>query len=146
MLHNDISNVAVARLILVYEGALGFLPADRVGDYNQLGSEGRWDRAARCWDLNELMCRKIWDVTWRQGFQIEVVTYAGPPEFAEALQERFDEENLPISRTLASTADRMARRLAYAPDIACVYDADPDHAFTYGSRGKLLRNINELGR
>jgi hypothetical protein len=146
MLNGNLSNVVTPRLVLVFEGALGFLPTAKVGEYNRLGSEGKWDQAARCWDLHALMMLKIWDVVWRQSVQIEVVTYAGPPEFAESLQERFDEEGLPISRTLSSTATRMARRLSYAPDIAYVYDADPKHAFTYGGKGRYLRSVHELGR
>lgn len=146
MLNGDLSNVVVPRLVLVFEGALGFLPPDRVEQYNKLGSAGHWDQAARCWDLNELMMRKIWDVVWRQSFQLEVVTYAGPQNLAESLQERFDEENLPVSRTLASTPDRMARRLAYAPDIAVVYDSNAEHAFTYGGKGRYLTSVHMLGR
>lgn len=146
MKNGDLSNVVVPRLVLVFEGALGFLPADRMLEYNTLGSRGDWWRAARCWDLNELMMQKIWDVVFRQSFQLEVVTYAGPDELAEALQVRFDEENLPISRTLASTPARMARRLAYAPDIAAVYDADRDNAFKYGGKGRLLTSVHLLGR
>jgi hypothetical protein len=146
MLNGDLSNVVTPRLVLVFEGALGFLPPPRVGKYNQDGSRGLWHEAVRCWEFNELMMRKIWDITYRQSFQMEIVTYAGPPEFATALQDRFDEEGLPISRTLSSTAERMARRLAYAPDIAFVYDADPSHAFMYGGKGRLLRSVHELGR
>lgn len=142
----DLSNVVVPRIVLVFEGALGFLPASRVSSFNTLGSTGHWYEAARCWDLNDMMMRKIWDVTYRQSFQLEVVTYAGPPELAESLQERFDDEGLPISRTVASTASRMARRLSYAIDIAYVYDVDPQHVMMYGGRGRHLTNVNQLGR
>lgn len=146
MQNGDLSSQVVPRLVLVFEGALGFLPESKLLAYNALGSQGDWWRAARCWDLHELMCRKIWDVVFRQSFQLEVVTYAGPDDFADALQVRFDEENLPISRTLASTPARMARRLAYAPDIAAVYDADRANAFKYGGKGRLLTSVHLLGR
>lgn len=146
MLYGDLSNVVVPRLVLVFEGALGFLPPDRVEDYNKLGSRGAWDQAARCWDLHDLMMRKIRDVTIRQNFQLEVVTYAGPPEFAQSLQELFEEEGLVISRVLSSTAVRMARRLAYAPDIAYVYDTDPQHVMMYGGKGRHLTSVHQLGR
>lgn len=146
MLNGDLSNVVTPRLVLVFEGSLGFLPPDKVTEFNKLGSAGQWNQAVLCWDLHELMCRKIWDVTVRQSFQLEVVTYVGPPEFAESLQERFDDEGLPISRTTASTPARMARRLSYAPDIAYVYDANRDHAFTYGAKGRYLSDVNQLGR
>lgn len=146
MQYGDLSAQIVPRLVLVFEGSLGFLEASKVGQFNKLGSAGLWDAAARCWDLNDMMMRKIWDVVWRQSFQLEVVTYAGPPSLAESLQERFEEENLPISRTLASTAERMARRLSYAPDIAYVYDTDPRHVMMYGGKGRHMTNVNQLGR
>jgi hypothetical protein len=146
MLNGNLSNAVVPRLVLVFEGALGFLPEEKVQEYNLLGTIGKWGDAVACWDFRDLMCRKIWDVTYRLSFQLEVVTYVGPKEFADALQARFDEESLPVSRTVASTPERMARRLAYAPDIAMVYDANRQHAFTYGSKGRYLRSVHELGR
>lgn len=146
MLNGDLSNKVTPRLVLVFEGALGFLAAGNIQVYNRFGTAGKWELAAACWDLNDLMCRKIWDVTYRQSFQLEVVTYAGPGEFASALQDRFDEESLPVSRTVASTPARMARRLAYAPDIAAVYDANREHALVYGSKGRYLASVHELGR
>jgi hypothetical protein len=147
VLHGDLSNVVTARLVLVYEGALGFLPEDKVDRYNALGTAGRWYDAARCWEFDELMMRKIIDVTYaRASYQVELVTYAGPGEFAAEVYERCGEEGLPVSRVTASTAEVMARRLAYAQDIACVYDASPQTAFMYGQRGKLLRSVHDLGR
>lgn len=146
MRNGDLSSQVVPRLCLVLEGALGFLPRARVGRFNELGSRGQWDLAWAVWDLNDLMCRKVWDVTYRQSFQVEVVTYACPAEGAQGLAERLDEEGLPVSRVLASTPARMARRLAYAPDIAAVYDANPEHALAYGSKGRHLSSVHEFGR
>lgn len=146
MRNGDLSNVVVPRLVLVFEGALGFLPEHEVGRFNAFGSRGQWDLAWGVWDLDDLACRKIWDVTFRQSYQLEVVTYVAPEEAAPALAERLDEESLPITRVTASTPARMARRLAYAPDIAYVYDANRENAFKYGSRGGYMRSIHQLGR
>jgi hypothetical protein len=150
VLNGDLSNKVVPRLCLVFEGALGFLPPGRLTEFNRTVSRSGWYAGWLLWDLNDLMCRKIWDVTYRQSFQLEIVTYVPPDdvaaEAAQGLAQALDDEGLPISRVVASTPARMARRLAYAPDIACVYDADPQHAFTYGGKGKLLRSVHELGR
>jgi hypothetical protein len=143
---NDLSNVVTPRLVLVFEGALGFLPEARVRDFNYHGSRGNWRLAWQEWELDDLAMRKIWDVTFRQSFQLEVVTYVAPEEGAPALAERLEEESLPITRVTASTPARMARRLAYAPDVAYVYDANRENAFKYGSRGGYLRSIHQLGR
>jgi hypothetical protein len=135
--HGNLSNVVVPRLVVVYEGALGFLPEDRVDRYN----------AARLWDFDDLMMRKIIDVTYaRASYQVELVTYAGPDEFAAEVYERCGEEGLPVSRVTSSTAEVMARRLAYAQDIACVYDANRETAYMYGQKGRLLTSVHQLGR
>jgi hypothetical protein len=145
--HGNLSNVVVPRLVVVYEGALGFLPEDRVDRYNALGSAGRWYDAARLWDFDDLMMRKIIDVTYaRASYQVELVTYAGPDEFAAEVYERCGEEGLPVSRVTSSTAEVMARRLAYAQDIACVYDANRETAYMYGQKGRLLTSVHQLGR
>jgi hypothetical protein len=146
MRFGDLSNETVARLVLVFEGSLGFLPENQVERFNALGSAGRWYDAARLWDFNELMAKKILDVTYRQGFELECVTYAGPKEFADELSDRFDEEHLPIRRTTATRADIMARRISYAPDIAHIYDANPETAYMYGHKGSLLKTVHQLGR
>lgn len=143
---NDLSNVVTPRLVLVFEGALGFLPEARVRDYNYHGTKGNWRLAWQEWELDDLAMRKIWDVTFRQSFQLEVVTYVAPEEGAPALAERLEEENLPVSRVTASTPARMARRLAYAPDVAYVYDANRLNALVYGSRGGYMSSIHQLGR
>lgn len=131
---------------MVFEGALGTLPEDEVGRFNALGSAGRWYDAAHLWEFDDLMARKIMDVTYRQGFELECVTYAGPQAFADELYERFGWENLPIRRCVATTADVMARRVSYAPDIAAVYDANPETQFMYGSKARPLHSIHDLGR
>ena len=146
MLHGNLSADVQPRLLIVFEGILGFLPPGRLAEYNQLGSAGRWDRAMGLWDLNGICMQKIVDLAIRKNQQIEIVTYVAPPEGAEALSRRFDEENLPVSRVIASTPQRTARRLPYAPDVACVYDVDARNVMMYGSRGRHITNVHQLGR
>jgi hypothetical protein len=146
MQNGDLSNVVVPRIVLVFEGALGFLPEDKVERYNALGSAGRWYDAAHLWDFDDLMMKKILDLTYRQAVELEVVTYAGPQEFADELEERFSFEGLPIRRTVATQPDIMARRVSYAPDIAYIYDANRETAFMYGKKGRYLQAVHQLGR
>lgn len=146
MQHGDLSNVVTPRIVLVFEGALGFLPEDKVERYNALGSADRWYDAAHLWDFNQLMMKKILDLTYRQAVEIEIITYAGPQAFADELEERFGHEGLPIRRTLASAPDIMARRVSYAPDIAFIYDANRETAYMYGKKGRYLRAVHQLGR
>lgn len=134
----DISNEVSPRLLIVFEGLLGILPDSKARAAESVARKARrWKRAVKTYEINEPMARAIWDVTWRYHQSVDVVTYLGD-EFADALRDRLDEESLPIGHVMATEHHLLARRLAYAPDIAAVYHANPEHRFTYGSKGYLI--------
>lgn len=144
MERGDISNEAAPRILLVFEGALGFLPDTKLKDYQRALRKHSWDDAVSCWDLSEIMMRKILDLVLRRNLAVEVVTFISQP-FADMLAARLDEEDVPVRRVWYSTPGRLSRRLAYMPDVAAVYDADEAHVFTYGSKGRLLTGADQLG-
>lgn len=141
----NLSNATVPRIVLVFENALGFLADDKRADWYRLVKRGRWQDAAHLWDLNDLMLRKIVDLTIRHSVSIDVVTYCGPQEFVDELTRIFDGEDLPVRRVTCSTPERMARRLSFAPDIVAVYDANPGHQLVYGPKGVYLTSVHQLG-
>lgn len=138
----DISNEVVPRLVIVFENLLGLLPSKvdeaKLASYLRFR---RWKRAANLFTLNEMLAARIWDVTWRLNFSVDVITYIGP-EFAEALEHRIDREGLPVGHVWHEDPYVLARKLAYMPHVACVYDPDPRHQFTYGSKGRLVSASN----
>lgn len=146
MKHGDLSSTVVPRVLIVFEGALGFLGPRKVGEYNRLGSAGKWGRAAACWDFNDTLTRALADLVIRRDVRAEVITYSGPDEFAGCLAERFDDLGVPLYGVTATTLARTVRGLAYAPDIARVYDGDPANWLAYGSKGRPLRFPADLGR
>lgn len=137
----DISNEVVPRLVLAFEGTLGIprekKPENRfVGGFRQFGRrKALAEHAVADFDINEPLARVVWDTVWRYGYAIDVVTYLGE-DFARALEARLDEENLPISSVWADEPHKLARSIAYRPDIACIYD-NTNHLF-YGSKGRFL--------
>lgn len=147
MWKGDISNQMSPRLVVVFEGLLGLLPNPRARAAESLARKAhQWKRAVRQYEMNELAAKKIWDVTWRKGHSVDVITWLGD-DFAEALQVRLDDENLPINRVYAAEPHQLARSLAYAPDIAAIYDPDPRHSFTFGGKCRPLgpENAHLLG-
>jgi hypothetical protein len=146
----DISNEVSPRLVVVFENLLGLLPTKaheaKVSTYLKFK---RYQRAVNVFELNELLARRIWDVTWRLKFSVDVVTYVGD-EFAEAVRERIDREDLPIGHVWHKTPQVLARELAYMPHVAAIYDPNPSHQFTFGSKGRIISphdpSMNLIGR
>ena len=145
MLKGDLSNKMLPRLVVVFEGAVGVVPDDRRKSYFKLCQKKRWQQAINCYELNDLMLSKLLDLRWRQDVNVNLVTWLGD-EAAVAIQDRMDEEGIPVGGCFASTPSRLSRELAYAPDIIAVYDPDPDHIFTFGSKGIILTDVNQIGK
>lgn len=138
----DISNEVSPRLVIVWENLLGLLPTKtheaKVASYVKFK---RWNRAVNVFELNETLAARIWDVTWRLKFSVDVITW-GTEQFADAVRERIDREDLPIGHVTAETPHVLSRKLAYMPHIAAIYSADPAHQFTFGSKGRIISPSN----
>lgn len=140
----DISNLVVPRIVVVWDGLLGYLPSKpaeaKFASYTRFK---RWKRAVALFEINEFMARQIWDLTWRKNFSVDVVTFTGGDAFAEALKERIeDREQLPIGHIWFEEPNNLARSLAYRPDVACVIHANHHHQLTFGSKGRLISAQN----
>lgn len=138
MQKGDIDNVVVPRDMLVFEGLLGIIPDPKVAKIEaKLRSKKRWVDALACYETNELLARKIWQMVWDYGLEIDLVTYH-PRGFADALAERMDRESLPIRRVYAEEPNLLARRLVTMPYVRTIYDPFPDHQFLYGGKGRII--------
>lgn len=147
MLKGDISNVVQPRVLLVFEGALGHIGEGSIGEFNIRASDGLWFEAWQCWSLNEQMAGKIWHVVQKQMIQVSIVTFIAESEDAgSGLMEYLDLHGLPVSQTIATTPKKLARELAFMPDVAFVYDANPESWAMYGRKGRALVNVNDFCR
>lgn len=150
MQNGNLSNIVQPRVLLVFEGALGHISDDLINEFNKLASNGAWFDAWKTWHINELMAAKIWDVIKRQFIQVEIVTFAIPEDAGDearlGLQSFLDFHNLPISGVHIMSPKRLARELAYMPDVAMVYDANPDTWAMFGRKGYALTNVNDFCR
>jgi hypothetical protein len=142
MERGDISNEVSPRLVIVWENLLGLLPTKaheaKVSTYLKFK---RYGRAVNVFELNEMLARRIWDVTWRLKFSVDVVTYVND-DFADEVRDRLDREDLPVGHVWHKTPQVLARELAYMPHVAAIYDPNPSHRFTYGSKGRIISPQN----
>jgi hypothetical protein len=129
-------------MVVVFEGLLGLLPDVKARTTEQAYRRAhRWQRAVNAYEINELMAKHIWDVVWRFHYSVDICTYLGD-DMADAITERLDRENLPVGNVFATQPNLLARRIALMPNIAAIYDPDPAHRFTYGSKGRFLSPTN----
>lgn len=136
---NDLDNLVVPRDVVVWEGLMASLPEDKKIHrlHDKLLAREKWGEAVSLYEVNEMMARKVWDLVWRYSMELDLLTYVGYG-FAEALEKRIENENLPFRRVWHEMPNMLARRLAVAPDIRTIYDPNPAHRFTYGSKGRVL--------
>lgn len=143
---NDIAGTVAPRILILFEGVVGFITSEGEAAFQRCLDQEKWLEAARCWMLNDLTLAKLADLGRRLSVNVELVTYAGPQEFADALEVIIaDQENVPIRRVMASTPERTARRATFAQDIISVYDPEPVRSMAYGRKGRHLTSVHQLG-
>ena len=145
MRNGDLDNTPVGRICIVFENAIGYLPEKNRAAWRKHARKGNWDDALDLFDLDPIMLRKITDLTFRLDISVDVVTYCGPAAFARALERMFERENVPVRIVQSTTVERMARRTSFEPDIAAIFDANPEHALAYGRKGVMLEDYWQLG-
>ena len=146
MLRGDLSSEVVPRLLLVFEGTLGFIDAKDRKKFDRYISRKHWTEAAELWLINPGMAAQIWYLVRHKSLTIDLVTFAGPKEFGEALAYRIqDIEELPVHQVWATRVELLARKIAYMPDLMKVYDPDPERWLTWGGKGYRITSAHELG-
>lgn len=144
MQYGDLSNKAAPRIIIVFEDAVGYVPDEDIDKFDKLLSKKKYEAAAELIRPREIIMRKLLDLTWRKNINIHLVTWMGV-EMSVQIEKWMDEAMVPVRSCIASTPEILARSLAYHPDIVAVYDPDPAHVLTYGSKGVLLRDPAQIG-
>lgn len=141
---NDLSNVVASRIIVVFEGLLGWLDAGKVDEYTKHVAEEHWNSAVSCFTFNNDVINRILYLTWKSNYNIHVVTWF-PQQAADVIADRLDSLSIPVRSVFSSTPEDMAKMLVYNNDITCIYDPVPQHVLTFGSKGYLVTNANEIG-
>lgn len=140
--NGDLSNKVSPRILLVFEGALGFCSNEK--KFAKAAAKQDWERALSFWEFNELLIRQILWLFHRRDVNTEIVTFK-PEGFATELRYRLDTMDIPVHRVWSTSPENLGRQIAYMPDLACVYDPEPERWLMYGSKGRLLSRATELG-
>ncbi len=148
MQNGNISNVVQPRILLVFEGTLGHISKEGVPVFNHFATQGEWYTAWSQWSLDQMMCRMMWDVTKRQGININVVSFVGDKseDCRMGLQDHLDAHHLPVADILLTDPGLLAREIAFMPDVARIYDGNAETAMMYGNKGTLITHWNQLGK
>ena len=129
------------------EGALLFVPQDKAKEFERWMAKSMWRNALDLMEWNDLMIQVIWDRAWRDSFQIDLITFLGPDEFAAELAKKEGEQQLPINSVWATSPEILARQLMRMPDLIRVYHGFAQHQLMYGpSRGRYITDANQFGR
>lgn len=135
---NDLSNIIVPRLVVVWENLVGLSPDKRTdAKISRALKRKRWQQAVDLFEVNDVLVRHIWDITMRQSYEFEAVTWL-PEQTVEPIEAWLDRHDIPIRRVWNSTPGVLSRSLAYKPAVALVYTPDPEHRFTFGSKGRVI--------
>jgi hypothetical protein len=147
MRNNDLDDTPVPRILLVFEGALGFLDAENDAKFQKFMGSKYYDQAADLFEVNDLMSSQIMSVARYQSFTMDLITYLGDAEWALALADRLKDEDLPMRRVVAIRPDVLARKLPTMPDVVRVYDPWPEHNGLFSPTvGRYITRADQFGR
>lgn len=131
---------------MVFEGAVAFLDPKDSRQFGKLMDRRRYDEAVELFELNETMAKVLSDRVWRDARRIDIVTYIGPDNWAEAVSDWLRAAGIPFSSCWATTPQILGRQITYRHDIHRVYDPWEQNKFIYGPKGHWLTDPNQVGR
>lgn len=147
MLNGNLSNQPVPKVLLIFEGALGFLHQADQQVFDKYLEKGWNDRAVALFTLNDLLMKVICQRVKRDCLSIELVTFIGDDHFAKALADRVWVEELPIHSVWSTRPDRLTRKLINMPSVSRVYDPWREHQGLYAPGiGRYIEDANQFGR
>lgn len=148
MKNGDISNEVVPRLLIEFEDLIAHLPEATNRRWAiRPRQNGKRSAQVEAWEIDDLVVKVMWDLTWRARQQLEVITIQGE-DFALRLANRLDVEQVPAQRVWHADPRMLARRLVAMPYVSAVYTGSPERAALYGKWGRLVSpdNVQSMGR
>lgn len=144
MQNGNLSNRTAPRVLLVFEGLLGYLPPGKVAEYEKHVAAEQWNSVIYQFQLDNNLINRILYLTWSSDYNFHVVTWF-PPLAATVIADRLDELSVPVRSVFSSTPEKLAKILVNNPDIVTVYDTVHQHVLTFGSKAKLVTNASDIG-
>lgn len=101
----------------------------------------KWAVALDCWEFDTDVCNWMYELMHRHNAVLDVMTWH-PQGFADLVHERLWDIDIPVLSAKSAVFESVSPRLAIDDEVICVFDADPDHRFSYGFKSREL----QLGR
>ena len=141
----DLANSASPKVLLLFEGALGYLPSDRHAYFKRHARRNDWPAAAAVWQLNKLVMRKINHISWYSNVNVEIITYVAGTDFAAAVENRLSGLNLSIATvSYYPSAQELSTQLPYELNMAG-YRPGCYAEYDLWARRVHLTNAHQLG-
>ena len=142
MMHGDLSNRLLPRVLIVFEGVIATLPDARRAKYDRAVSLHRYRRAMECYEPNAHAVSVVWDWAWRRDIKVDVVSFI---PFLSEVERVLEKTGMPYSHLwFAKDADVLAGQLAYMPDVVSVLHADETRPLAYGSKSLYVTDTQRL--
>jgi hypothetical protein len=139
VLKGDIDNAVEPRLLLVWENLVALPPQEAEG-VKRWFQRKTLAKAVNAWTLNSPLALRLYDITYRKGYNVDVVSFMDH-EFEEAIRDWCeDRHHLPVGQVYTTDPDILAREIAWRPEVAAIYDPNPGHIFTWGSKGRIVNS------
>lgn len=145
MLGNDISNVGLPAIVVIFDDLIGVRAAGPPPGYQPPGTTlldkiaNRLHRTppppAFHWEVDRLVAAALQRLFDTGSVNIDVVEFC---DQVATITTLLDEAYVPYRSLQHTRPDHLARDLALRPDIAAVYHPYPEHGLKYGSRGRLV--------
>lgn len=140
MERGDISNQRAPKLVFVFDGLVGVIPAEDERVAKKLRRRGKWEQLARVYEVDTKMGAHLWDIVWRSPFSFDIVSFESAEEaWYEALERLLERANVPFSRLeVYDDPNDFAQHMVYAPNILRVYHGRSDWWAKFGDKGQLI--------
>lgn len=140
MERGDISNQRAPKLVFVFDGLVGVIPAEDERVAKKLRRRGKWEQLARVYEVDTKMGAHLWDIVWRSPFSFDIVSFESAEEaWYEALERLLERANVPLSRLeVYDDPNDFAQHMVYAPNILRVYHGRSDWWAKFGDKGQLI--------
>jgi hypothetical protein len=138
MERGQLDNSYQRRFIWVWEGAVAHLPVERRAIQHRERIARRlhhWDQAVDYWRIHDLIIAQWWTIHATLPVRNDIAVTTREREFAMAVAEMCERENLPIRYVFSTEPHVLGHKLVHMPDVVNVFYGLPNQQFVFGPKG-----------
>lgn len=145
MQYGDLSNITAPRIYVVFEGLAGRIPEDAREEHDRLMASRKidWFKVLNCYKPSGSVINRINWLTWKKNINISVITWLGYD--VDYPLSVWCTKNHVNGASEGWVLQDFINVLLNQPETLEVYDPDPSHQFTFGSKGIITSDPNKIG-